>query len=150
MYYTHIAFALLSSLIAIKFLNISNPYIFILIVCFVSLIPDIDNKDSKLGRKFKFVSMFFEHRGILHTIFPPLLLFILLSYFNYNLFAWAVLIGYLSHILIDGLTLEGINFLHPISSFRISGFVRTGAFFEIIFFLLFVGLDVFYLVKMVF
>ena len=150
MYYTHIAFALFSSLIALKFLNVSNPYLFLLIACFVSLLPDIDNKDSKLGKKVKFISFFFEHRGILHTIFPPILLFILFSYLNYNLFALAVLIGYLSHILIDGLTLEGINFLHPISSFRISGFVRTGAFLETIFFLLFVGLDLVYITKMIF
>lgn len=150
MYYTHLAFALLSSLIVLKFLNVSNPYLFLLIACFVSLLPDIDNRDSKLGRKFKFISFFFEHRGILHTIFTPLLLFVLFSYLNYNLFALAILVGYLSHILIDGLTLEGINFLHPISSFRISGFVRTGTFLETIFFLLFIGLDMFYLAKMIF
>ncbi|MDD5650560.1 MAG: metal-dependent hydrolase [Candidatus Nanoarchaeia archaeon] len=149
MFYTHLAFALLSSLIALKFLSVSNVYLFILIVCFVALVPDIDNRDSKLGKKVKFISYFFNHRGILHTIFPPIILYFLFNYLGYNLIALAVLVGYSSHILIDALTLEGINFLHPFSSFRISGFVKTGKLLEIILFLVLMGINVFFVVKMI-
>lgn len=149
MFYTHIAFALLSSLIALKFLSISNPYIFILVVCFVALFPDIDEKNSKLGRKIKIISKIFSHRGILHSIFPIILLFLLFYHFNYSIIAYGILVGYLSHLLIDSLTLQGINFLHPISSFRISGFVKSGGFLEMILFLVLVGFDLFYIIKMV-
>jgi len=149
MFYTHISFALLASIFAANFLHPSNFLLFILIACFVALIPDIDNRDSKLGKHVKFISKIFNHRGILHTVFPPIGLFLLFNYLGYNLIGLAVLIGYLSHILIDAFTPEGINFLHPFTSFRISGFIRTGTFLETILFLLLTGFDIFYLVKMV-
>ena len=149
MFYTHIAFALLTSIFAVKFLHPSSVLLFIFIACFVSLIPDIDNRDSKIGKHVKFISKIFDHRGILHTIFPPIGLFFLFNYLSYNLLGIAALVGYLSHILIDAFTPEGINFLHPLTSFRISGFIRAGGFMEIVLFLLLTGFDVFYLVKMV-
>ena len=149
MFYTHLAFALLTSLVAINFLHPSSILLFLLVSCFVSLVPDIDNRDSKLGKKVKFVSKIFDHRGILHTVFPPIGLFILFNYLHYNLLALAVVAGYLSHIVIDALTPEGINFLHPFSSFRISGFIKTGTFLETILFLVLIGFDVFLFVKVV-
>ena len=33
-----------------------------------ALIPDIDEKHSKLGKHFKIVSYVFDHRGFFHTI----------------------------------------------------------------------------------
>lgn len=148
MFYTHLAFALLTSLIAIKFLHVSNIYLFILVACFVALLPDIDDASSKLGRKHKIISRIFSHRGILHSIFPPLILYLLFNFLNYNTIALGILIGYLSHLFIDAFTLQGINFLHPFSSFRISGFIRTGKLLELILFLIFIGLDAFYLIKL--
>lgn len=149
MFYTHLAFALLSSLVALRFLSVSNVYLFIIIACFTALVPDIDNRSSKLGSRFKIVSWVFDHRGILHTIFPPVLLFLLFNYLGYNIIALAILVGYSSHILIDALTIEGINFLHPFSSFRISGFVRTGKLMEIILFLFFIGMDIFFVINLI-
>ena len=37
-----------------------------------------------------------------------------------------VFFGYTSHILLDGFTLEGINFIYPIKQLRLQGFVETG------------------------
>ena len=149
MFYTHLAFALLTSMISIKFLHPSNVLLFILIACFVALIPDIDNRDSKLGKHVKFISKIFDHRGILHTVFPPIGLFFLFNYLGYNILGIAALVGYLSHILIDAFTPEGINFLHPFTSFRISGFIRSGGLMEIILFIALFGLDIFYVVNLV-
>ena len=149
MFYTHLAFALLTSMISIKFLHPSNVLLFILIACFVALVPDIDNRDSKLGKHVKFISKIFDHRGILHTVFPPIGLFFLFNYLGYNILGIAALVGYLSHILIDAFTPEGINFLHPFTSFRISGFIRSGGLMEIILFIALFGLDIFYVVNLV-
>ncbi|MBS3163285.1 metal-dependent hydrolase [Candidatus Woesearchaeota archaeon] len=149
MFYTHVAFALMASLVSAKYLHPSSLVLFIFVACFVSLVPDIDNRDSKIGKHVKFISKIFDHRGILHTIFPPIGLFLLFNYLSYNLLGIAALVGYSSHILIDAFTPEGINFLHPFTTFRVSGFIKTGTFLEIILFLLLSGFDVFYLLKMV-
>ena len=49
MYYTHLAFGLLVSLISINLFNIKNEILFILIVLLFSIFPDIDESKSKIG-----------------------------------------------------------------------------------------------------
>ncbi|MDD5133203.1 MAG: metal-dependent hydrolase [Candidatus Nanoarchaeia archaeon] len=151
MFYTHLAFGLLCSLLSLKYLpGISNKYIFILLVCLISIVPDIDEAGSKLGKKLWFIAKLFSHRGFLHSIYPPILLFLLFNYvFHSSLIAFAILIGYFSHLILDALTVSGINFLNPILTFRVSGFIKTGSIFEILLFLALLGLDVFYIFKLI-
>lgn len=152
MFYTHLAFGLLCSLFSLKYLpEISNKYIFILLVCLVSIIPDIDEAGSKLGKKLWFIAKLFSHRGIFHSIYIPILLFLIFNYiFHSSLIGFAILIGYFSHLILDALTVSGVNFLNPILTFRVSGFIKTGSIFEILLFVVLLGLDVFYLFKLVF
>ena len=147
MFKTHIAFGSLAALFAIQYLNPRNQLLFFLIVVFGSALPDIDSPNSKIGRKVKVIGWLFKHRGFFHS-FIALALFSLLFYSlsNNMLYSAAFFFGYLSHLVIDAFTLEGIAPLHPISTRRINGFIRTGHFIE---FVVFVGLVVFSVWKLV-
>lgn len=138
MYYTHLAFGFLVSLILFDFFDIKNKTLFILIALFFSIFPDIDDKKSKIGRKNKLISgiinFIFGHRGLLHTIYIPLAL--LFIFYNINKeIGIAALSGYLSHLFLDALTKAGIMPLYPLVSKRINGFFKTGRLFEKILFL---------------
>ncbi len=152
MFKTHLAFGFLIGLLSLKFINITYPFLFVPLVMIFSSLPDIDHPRSKIGRKLFFISYpiswVFKHRGFFHSIFPILILFFGLSYFHLNFLAFAVAIGYLAHLLGDAMTKEGINFLHPISTFRIQGPITTGAKLESIVFVLIIVLDIIYVLKL--
>lgn len=89
-------------------------------VIFGALVPDLDYR--------------FKHRKFLHNMFS----IILITLFSGPLWK-SVLVGLVSHILLDMLTVSGVSLLYPLSErrFRIAPF-RTGGFFDQI--LLVVGL----------
>lgn len=106
-----------------------------------SMIPDIDHPNSFIGKKFKIISWSvnktFKHRGFIHSplfwlIYTIFTMFIS-NYFQgfsqilYYQFCLGSSIGFLSHLLLDSLTLSGIPLLYPLSkkSFRLAKF-RTG------------------------
>jgi len=147
MFKTHLAFGLLIGLSALRFLEPKNNIIFILIACLFAIFPDIDEKDSKIGRKFKFLSYpiesIFRHRGLFHTIYLPIIIFLLFLIFNNPVYGIAALLGYISHLLLDALTISGIRPLHPLINKRIRGFMKTNAFFEFMIFLLITAIDLY-------
>lgn len=58
-----------------------------------------------------------KHRGLMHTLIPPAILFIAAdasSFIYWNTFFAGACIGYLSHLLADMLTVEGCPILWPI------------------------------------
>ena len=138
MYYTHVVFSIFVSLIAMDYFHIKNKIIFLLIVLFFSLLPDIDESRSKVGRKNKLISktigFIFGHRGIFHTVYIPLVLFVLLNLINFEI-AFACLIGYFSHLLLDAMTKNGIRPFYPLFNVKISGFFKTNSIIEKLFFL---------------
>jgi len=137
MYYTHLVFGLLTSLVSFLFFDINNKLLFIFIVVFFSIFPDLDEKRSKIGRKHKITStiinFIFGHRGFFHTIYIPLLIFFILNIINFEI-ALAALIGYCSHLFLDALTRKGIKPFYPLINNRINGFFRTGSLVEKILF----------------
>ncbi len=150
MFKTHLAIGFLIGLLLFKFLKV-NPLFFIPLVTIFSALPDIDHPRSKYGRKLWFfsipISWVFKHRGFFHSVFPAVIGFFILSYFKFYLIAWALLIGYLAHLVGDALTVQGINFLHPFSTFEIHGPIHTGKFLESILFYFVIILNVYYLLK---
>src|SRR3989344_7947276 len=146
MFKTHLAFSLFIALLIITFFNITDKLIFIFILTISSSFPDIDSDKSKIGRRFpiisKLINLLFGHRGIFHSIFPPLILLFAFWYLNLFYIGLAVFIGYLTHLIGDSLTLEGINFLYPFSSFRIKGLIRTGSLIESLLFFILLGFDI--------
>lgn len=135
---SHLIFGLLFGLFWISFFNVSNKWIFLSFVLFASLLPDIDHPQSKIGNKIKPVSWLinntFGHRGFFHSIWPVIILYLVIVYFlNWQLVGLGLCVGFMSHLLSDALTLEGINFGHPLQA-RVAGFIRTGGISEWIFF----------------
>lgn len=102
-----------------------------------SLIPDIDEPNSIVGKKVKLLSKGFKaifgHRGIIHTPFMLILICIglffglkkipeeFLHLCTYS--AIFFVIGYLSHLILDYMTPQGIMIFYPFSKkrFRIFG-----------------------------
>ncbi len=145
MYYTHLAFGLLISLYSLNFFDVKYALLFTLIAVFFSILPDIDNSKSKIGRKNKVISKIigfvFGHRGIFHSIYIPLIL-IFIFYNNINSeIAIAIFLGYSSHLAADALTKQGIRPFYPLINIKINGFFKTNSLFEKIFFLIIVFLD---------
>ena len=139
MYYTHLAFGFLIALLSIEFFDIKNKLIFILVVVMFSIFPDIDEKKSKIGKKYRWASTIinyiFGHRGFFHSIYIPLALYFIFYYIN-NEVAIDVLVGYFSHLFMDALTKNGIRPLYPIVNRKINGFIKTNSILEKILFLI--------------
>jgi len=146
MYYTHLAFGFLVSLIALNFINIENTILFILTTIFFSIFPDIDETRSKIGRKYnlisKIINFFFGHRGFIHTIYIPLILFFSFSFINYDV-SIAILIGYFSHLFLDAITKAGIRPLYPIINKRINGPFKTNSIIEKIIFISIISVNLY-------
>lgn len=139
MYKTHAAFGLLAGLIAMNYVDV-NKYAFLAAVIFGSLFVDIDEDNSYIGRKAGFLSsvieFLFGHRGIFHSLLMALLMFLGFYYFGYFGLGIGFLIGYVSHLIADALTLEGVRIFYPFSRYAIRGFIRTSGLLEKLFFIL--------------
>lgn len=148
---THLVLAFLMGVIYLSFFKNINPYIFFPLVLFFSILPDIDHSKSYISRKFPLLTgpihLFFKHRGFFHSIFPPLILFIIFYHFSYPSMAFGILIGYLAHLLGDGLTKSGINLLHPFSTLVLKGPIETGSFTEFIILIILIAIDGFILIS---
>ncbi len=140
MYRTHILFGFLLGLFALDFFKINNKLLFLLFVILGSIFVDIDSSESLLGSRIKPISWLinkvFGHRGLFHTIYMPLIIFLISIYYGYTNIGAGFSLGYLSHILIDCFNINGIRLFRPISDFHVRGFIRTGGFLESIIFLI--------------
>ncbi len=106
-----------------------NFIVLLCIVGFSALLPDIDTVNSKVGRRVKPISKAIEksfgHRGIMHSVWAAVFFAWLVSLVVAKDYALAFLIGYGSHLLIDGFTIMGINYFNPIFTLRLHGFIET-------------------------
>ena len=143
MFKTHLVFGIF---IALLLIGLEKWYYVGLFVLSGALIPDVDFSKSKIGRKFGFVSEFIEflfgHRKLFHSVFFALFLSLVILYFwnlNYGALFFS---GYLGHLVVDGLTKEGIMMFHPLR-YKIKGLMKSGGILEFLFFLIFVVFDVF-------
>jgi len=137
MFRTHIAVGFLIGLFLLQILNPVNQILFIFLMLLGAALPDIDHPESKIGSKIKVVGYLFEHRGFFHSLFAVLLLYLLLLHYidsaSVGVYIFAITAGYLSHVVTDSITKEGIMPFHPISKFRVSGFIKTGRITEYVF-----------------
>lgn len=145
MFKTHLAFGLLVGLLSLRFLQPENILIFLFIASFFAIFPDIDKSNSKIGKKLKFLSypieLIFRHRGLFHTIYLPIAIFLVFLGFNSAIYGFGALLGYISHLLLDALTTSGIKPFYPLISRRIKGFIKVNAFLEFLIFLLIAVID---------
>ena len=148
------------------------PYL-IVVGIVAGLSPDLDASDATLkhwsinlgdGKKglrikpfyfiSEFVTIFFKHRGFLHSAWAliiftlvALMVTMLAGLADFYFFALAVFLGYLSHLLLDGMTPSGIPLWgrekwHTVpEKYRI----RTGSYIENLFIALFAAVVLYYL-----
>lgn len=101
-----------------------------------SLLPDIDHPNSHIGKFFPGITSFFRHNNIIHrelthSLYATLLILLfflcinlLLKVFFLSLYSsmylyifagqFGILIGYLSHILLDMINPSGVCLLYPL------------------------------------
>jgi inner membrane protein len=114
---------------------IQEPLIYYSAAVAGALIPDICHPKSMIGRRLpifsRAFSRIFGHRSFSHSLLFMVLLFIITEQFH---FAGAasiqagLLIGVASHILLDGMTAQGVKLLYPIKmNIRTPLYVRTGS-----------------------
>ena len=145
LWYTHLAFGLLVSLFALDYFPLQNKIIFVPLVLFASLLPDIDHPRSKIGKKIKVIAFLFEHRGFFHSVFALIIVSFPFFVLGYATIGWAFLLGYGSHLLIDTLSHQGIMYFHPVLRWRIRGVISTGGLLEKILFIVLLGIAAFLL-----
>ncbi|MCL1949160.1 MAG: metal-dependent hydrolase [Turicibacter sp.] len=110
-----------------------------------ALIPDIDSPSSLLGRFFPWLSRFiakvFKHRTLTHSLLSIFAFLYLLSLRGrldygesfYTIVVLGLMVGHISHILLDLLTPQGVLLFFPLP-FKVSiGRIKTGALGETLF-----------------
>ena len=137
MHTTHAALSTLTGLIFIKifpFDSIAKTTLFLCLVIIIGTIPDIDHEKSRISKRFRKTShilrLVISHRGFMHSVYPAIIFYLLLQHFGYPTWALGVTIGYLSHLLGDAITTEGVNFLNPFLHLKIEGFIHSGTIME--------------------
>ncbi len=139
---THLLVALFFAFLMLNF--IENKLLFLIFVFIGNIIVDIDHYKSWIGRRLLIISWLinkiFGHRGIFHSLIVPGIVLILSYYFGYFNLGSGFFIGYLSHLLADCLTIEGVRMFWPLK-FRIRGFLRTGGLIENVLFYVLVIAD---------
>lgn len=137
-------FGFFFGLLFLDYFNVEHKITFMALVCAGSVIPDIDCRQSRVGRNFRFVSwlanVVFGHRGFMHTVYPPLAVFCAAAVFGQGFLGFGFLIGCLLHLVSDSLTMEGTRMFSPVSSFHVRGWIRTGGVTEYLFLALLLGL----------
>ena len=137
---THIA---ISALFVILFLgSVSNPWLFIPVALFATILPDIDSGFSTIGRfqASRFIQFFSKHRGMFHSFSLCIIISVILAAFI-PVLALPFFLGYSIHLLADCFTVEGVKVFWPFpikSNWR----VRTGSRTESTIFLVFLLADV--------
>lgn len=142
---THIAFGILFGILALSFYSPNNIWAYFVLVVLGVLLPDIDHPNSKINNTVKFtrvVPLFFKHRGFFHSIFPALAILILFKLFSTMDYGVALFVGYFAHLFSDGMTVSGVNLLHPIGKLHLKGFIKTGSLAENIVFIIVVVLSI--------
>jgi len=148
---THFAFALFLGLLFFNYFK-WNKY-FIILIVLSSCIVDIDHPRSRIGKKFPLIAypinFIFGHRKFFHSLFA----LIIASLIIWNFFGewWKpFFLGYFSHILLDGFTVQGVNIIYPFGKLELKGFIEVGKFTEMILFIIFVIVDLILLYKLFF
>ena len=107
-----------------------NEVFIFLILIFAALLPDIDEKSSKMNRWSGIIGRVmikvFRHRGLLHSLLFSGVIALCLGVFIHESYGMAFLLGYFAHIFADGITPMGIRILYPLP-FEVSGPLRVGS-----------------------
>jgi inner membrane protein len=116
---THVAFGTLSYFVTAAIAQWQPSTAAVATAALGALLPDIDLPTSAVGRPLfpiaKALNEQIGHRTLTHSFVGILLLLLILSplIFIDSLILWALVIGYVSHLLIDTTNKAGIELLYP-------------------------------------
>jgi|APSaa5957512622_1039677.scaffolds.fasta_scaffold09231_4 inner membrane protein len=146
---THLVFSVFLYFLLIEYLSFS--FVFVAFVLFGTMFVDIDSRKSKFGKFFLFrpLQWFVSHRGAFHTLLGGMVLSGLIYFFNKNA-GMGFGFGYLSHLFLDMLTVQGIALFRPLTKKKIGFGLRTGGLIEEIIFVLLLLADVYLFFRVVF
>ncbi|MBR9703375.1 metal-dependent hydrolase [Candidatus Woesearchaeota archaeon] len=126
-----------------------DPFLTLVSAALGALLPDIDHPASFIGRRVKPVAWLARHRGFFHSLFGAAILTGLYEvilrtsgYVNTPLPAY-FFAGFLSHLILDASTKEGIQPFYPAKK-KIKGQKRTGSLLEWIFLLAMLAVLIWY------
>lgn len=144
-------FGFFLSLLAVHYFKIADQVLFVIIACFFSVFPDIDSSKSRIGRKAGIISdgieFLFRHRGIVHSVFVPMLAFLALILVGMDVLGIAVVLGYGSHLLLDMLTKQGVMPFYPLIRKSVNGLFKADGVMNTLLFFVFLALSGYVLIK---
>ncbi|MTT31296.1 metal-dependent hydrolase [Terrilactibacillus sp. BCM23-1] len=130
---THIVGGLAAALISVQYEPTLDPFLVLPFATLGSLLPDICHSGSKIGRKLpvlaRLIRIFFGHRTMTHS----LLFLIIIGYLGYRFVPYSdlttgLMIGIISHLILDAATKQGIKLLFPLSmSIKLPITTHTGS-----------------------
>ena len=130
---THILGGIASSLAFVQITHYYDPIIVVGASVFGSLLPDICHTGSKIGKTFptisKIVNIVFGHRTLTHSLLFLMIMAIVMTRYiaNESIIA-GIIIGIISHYVLDMFTKKGIMLFFPINIMvRFPITTRTGS-----------------------
>ena len=144
-FYTHLVAGVLVAVVFVEYLSFPSDLVAVLFVLFGSVLPDVDEQRSRLGKLFPVIPKLFVHRGFFHSVALGTTITIAVS-FVASAYALAFAAGFASHLLLDAMTPRGVKPFWP-SQVRVKGFVRTGSVLEALLFFALIAVVVWMLVR---
>ena len=146
---THLVFSIFLYFLLFDF--VSSHFMFMVFLLFGTMFVDIDSRKSRIGRKWflRPLQWFFSHRGMFHTLIFGIVLSGLIYFFN-KIAGIGFGLGYLSHLFLDMLTVQGVALFRPFVKKKMGFGIRSGGLIEEIIFVLLLLADVYLFFRVVF
>ncbi|WP_040981132.1 metal-dependent hydrolase [Oceanobacillus jeddahense] len=115
---THIMAGITATTAIVAITDAYQPEWFIAAGAAGGLLPDICHSGSKIGRRFpaisKVVNSLFGHRTFTHSLlFLALVAFVLSKFVSNPSITMGILVGMVTHFILDAFTKQGIKLLYP-------------------------------------
>ena len=138
---THITFGIFIYLLFFSYFQ--RPLLTLMGFLIGIIIVDLDSRSSTFGKKWYFrpIQWFTKHRKALHTIFFGIIITSIIATASIEI-GVGFFLGFMSHLILDSLTIRGIKPLHPLTQKKISGYIRSGGIAEDILFVFFLISDI--------
>ncbi|MBU0470513.1 MAG: metal-dependent hydrolase [Nanoarchaeota archaeon] len=140
LFYTHLLMGVTAFLLIKDSFLGGNTLILFLIILLGSILPDIDERRSKIntwtGVLGYVVALFSRHRGFFHSLLFFISSSLVMGYYWNSYYAGGLFLGYSLHLLGDGFTRQGVQIFYPFSDFKISGPIKVGGIVEVLLVLL--------------
>lgn len=132
---THLAISFLFVIFLLDFIPYEKTGIFVLGVFIGTLIPDLDNKFSKLGKRkiFRPIQFFIKHRQGFHSLLFLILLMVV-GFLIFEMPFYGFFLGFFLHLGADCFTKRGLRVFYPFK-IKIKGFIKSGGKLESFIFL---------------